>query len=353
MTDFDQADRFSRARFVVGAAGMAILVLAIALLFAYFWYARYLNSPAPQKDDQSAVVVIPKGSSVRDIRTILADAGVIVGDFRFLVAARLSGYGMRLQAGEFLLPTGRKPLEVLQILATARPLQHAVTIPEGLRAAEIAEIFSGGGWCDKERFLHLVGDGQFLKKIGFGGQQSLEGYLFPDTYNFTSGAVGAENIIRRMVARFQRIWGELVSGLAEQPDMNRTVILASIVEKETGVAEERAVIAGVFHNRLQRGMPLQSDPTVVYGTQKFGAPITREDLQNPTPYNTYTLTGLPVGPICNPGRAALEAVLSPSITANLYFVAKNDGTHHFSANLAEHNRAVSKYQRKKTAKEGK
>lgn len=330
-----------------------LLVMFLILAATAAWYLSYLYSPAPQQGRESVTVDIPRGSSVKAIGVILEENGLIKADFRFLLLARFSGYGTRLQAGEFALPTGKKPQELLHFLATAKPVQYGVTIPEGLRVEEIAEIFSLGGWCDREQFIALSRNKQFLNDLGLGNLTSLEGYLFPDTYYFTKGAFGATLIITRMVSRFTSVWQQLTVGLGEIPDQLQTVTLASIVEKETGAAEERGHIAGVFHNRLQKGMRLQSDPTVIYGTRKFGAPITRKDLQHPTPYNTYTLPGLPVGPICNPGRAALAAVLTPLPTKNLYFVAKNDGTHQFSVSLKEHNRAVLKYQRKKTAKKGK
>lgn len=330
-----------------------LLVVLCILAGATCWFLYYLNTPAPHQAHEEVTVEIPRGSSLKTIGAILERGGLVRADIRFLVLARFSGYGTRLQAGEFSLPTGKTPLELLQFLATAKPVQYGVTIPEGLRIEEVAEIFSSGGWCDKRQFIALTRDTQFLTDLGYTNLSSLEGYLFPDTYNFTKGAFGASAIITRMVVRFTSVWRELTAGLEESPDLQQTVTLASIVEKETGAAEERGHIAGVFHNRLQKGMRLQSDPTVIYGTRRFGLPITRKDLQRPTPYNTYTLPGLPAGPICSPGRAALAAVLHPLPTKNLYFVAKNDGTHKFSASLQEHNRAVLKYQRKKTAKKGK
>ena len=156
-----------------------------------------------------------------------------------------------------------------------------------------------------------------------------------------------------MVGRFNQVWTEITAKLEEKPDREKTVILASMVEKETGSAVERPLIAGVFRNRLQLGMRLQSDPTVVYGLENFTGNITRTDLQTPTPFNTYTTSGLPAGPICSPGRQAMLAVLFPAQTKDLYFVSKNDGTHHFSETLAEHNNAVQKYQRKKNGDKGK
>lgn len=335
----------------------AFLLLVLACVTGGGWLAGYVFSPGPQGADETAIVSIPRGTSVRGISVILAEKGIIKEDIRFLVLAKLSGYGRRLQAGEFRLRTGVKPLEVLRELAIARSIEYPVTIPEGLRAAEIAEIFGEYGLCNPKSFMNLVSDKAFIAKLGFAPVASLEGYLFPDTYLFNRDITGAEKIIPIMVKRFSDVWSEITEEITDKvdkaPDLEQTVILASIVEKETGTPEERSLIAGVFHNRLNTGMRLQSDPTVIYGSKKFSAPISKKDLLTATPYNTYTLPGLPVGPICSPGRDALRAVLFPTPTDTLYFVSKNDGTHHFSKSLIEHNRAVEKYQRKKSAKKGK
>jgi UPF0755 protein len=315
--------------------------------------ALYAFYPGPKQDSESVVVNIPKGISTREIGRLLAEAGVIDDDIRFLLLARVSGYAGRLQAGEFLFQTGKRPLTALKTLATARSIQYSVTIPEGLRASEIAAIFGEGGWCHPHSFTNLVIDKQFIAGLGFAGLDSLEGYLYPDTYLLTKDMRGADKIIGLMVGRFTKVWTEITAGLEEIPDREKTVILASIVEKETGAPSERPLIAGVFHNRLQLGMRLQSDPTVVFGLPDHSGPITRLDLQTPTPYNTYVIPGLPVGPICNPGRESMAAVLNPASTKDLYFVSKNDGTHHFSADLNGHNNAVQKYQRKKNGETGK
>ncbi len=329
------------------------LLLVFVLVTCGGWFSYYVFTPGPTTATETVVVTIPKGTSVRGISEILAQKGVIHADIRFLLLARLSGYGSRLQAGEFLLHTGVKPGAVLRELAFAKSIQYSITIPEGLRAAEIAEIFGQYGLCNPKRFLKFVSDDSFMQEFGLDRLDSLEGYLFPDTYLLTRDMSGAENIIPLMMKRFAEVWGELSGGLKEKPDMQKTVILASIVEKETGSPEERALIAGVFLNRLQLGMRLQSDPTVVYGSKKFTGSISKVDLQALTPYNTYTRSGLPIGPICNPGKEALKAVLNPASTKSLYFVSKNDGTHYFSTTLTEHNSAVEKYQRKNSDKKGK
>lgn len=310
-------------------------------------------TPAPGKSEKSVTVSIPPGSSVRQIAGILDEAGLVKEDIRFLIIAKVSGLAAKLPAGEFALPTGRKPLELLRDLAAAKPVLHSVTIPEGWNRFEIAAAMEDNGWCSRDEFLQLTEDPKFIERFGFGDLTSLEGYLFPDTYFMTRSEFQAEKIIAVMVNRFQKIWKEIVPAGTAGVDRNRTVILASIVEKETGASTERAKIAGVFVNRLRTGMKLQSDPTVIYGVENFSGPITKKQLQTSTPYNTYVIPGLPQGPICSPGRESLLAVLQPEDHKFFYFVSQNDGTHYFSRSLKEHNRAVRKYQRKKSAKEGK
>lgn len=330
-----------------------VLLVFLAVSVTAYWYSRYITTPGPYSDRQASTVAIPKGSSVAKIRKILVKENIIHDDVRFLLLARFSGYAGRLQAGEFLLPTGKLPLEILEILSSARSVQYRLTVPEGLRATEIAEIFAAEGWCEASRFNTLVHDESFIARFELIGASSLEGYLFPDTYFLTRDQKGAEKIISLMVHRFIDVWNNLTQGLDPEPDMAKTVILASIVEKETGSAEERDLIAGVFQNRLRKKMLLQSDPTVIYGIKDFSGRITKKDLRRVTPYNTYRIPGLPVGPISNPGKEALAAVISPAETKHLYFVSKNNGTHQFSKTLTEHNRAVRKYQRKKTPKSSK
>lgn len=331
----------------------AILFIAIPIIITGELIALYAFIPGPKQDKESVVVNIPKGKSTREIGSLLAEAGVINDDIRFLLLAKISGYAGRLQAGEFLFETGKRPLIVLKTLATARSIQYSITIPEGLRADEIAAIFSQGDWSHPQSFANLIVDKEFIAGLGLEGVESLEGYLYPDTYLLTRDLRGADKIIGLMVGRFFKVWAEITAEHEEKPDRQKTVILASIVEKETGASSERPLIAGVFRNRLQLGMRLQSDPTVLFGLLDHSGPITRADLQTPTPYNTYVISGLPAGPICNPGKESLMAVLYPSLTKDLYFVSKNDGTHHFSADLTEHNNAVQKYQRKKNGEDGK
>ena len=329
------------------------LTVVVTVFFLIGWVGSYALIEGPQTAQKTVTVEIFKGASIRQINQILGEAGLVYPDPRLYILAKLSGLSGRLQAGEFSLKTNQRPLEVIKDLASAHPIERFVTIREGLRASDIAKLFETNGYCDAKRYEELVRDKALIQKLGFEGLSSLEGYLFPDTYRLTSKHKDAEQLISLQVRHFIEVAKELGLGQMSQGDRHRIVILASMVEKETGAASERPIVAAVFINRLAKGMKLQSDPTVVYGIKDFSGAITKTDLQTPTEYNTYTLPGLPVGPIANPGRESLAAVMHPAETKYLYFVSKNDGTHQFSENLADHNAAVQTYQvknREKVAK---
>jgi UPF0755 protein len=321
------------------------------------WFGAYLVRSGPGPAGREVVVNLPRGTSVRGISRILGEKGLIYEDIRFPLLVKLSGHAAHIRAGEFQLITGKTPGKLLEELLRAHQVQHSITIREGLRAREIGELFGASGWCEVESFMARIADSGFIASLGLEGVDSLEGYLFPDTYMLTLEMKGAEKIITMMVRQFLQVWRELEKqGYGKTPFTRKeVVILASIIEKETADPAERPLIAGLFLNRLKRGMRLQSDPTVIYPyrIRSYSGPITRTHLRTPTPYNTYVISGLPVGPICNPGRESLLAVLRPAESKYLYFVSKNDGTHSFSTTLKEHNRAVRKYQRKKKDKKGK
>ncbi len=317
-----------------------LLLLAVG---SGVWYARYLTTPSPGSG--AVTIVIPQGAGVRQIGALLADHELIHNDIRFLILARLSHVDNRLRAGEFSIPRGLRPAEVLDLIAGGRVVRHRVTIPEGLTMAEIAALYAQGGWVDKEDFLTICNNPVFIHNLGI-KENRLEGYLFPDTYILVRGETSARGIITTMVKRFLDIWQQVAPKTPAPLTRHQVVTLASIVEKETANAAERPMIARVFLNRLQKAMRLQSDPTVIYGLSDFNGNLTRKDLRRPTPYNTYVIDGLPPGPICNPGKAAIMAVLHPADSTALYFVSKNNGSHKFSNTLKEHNRAVRKYQKR-------
>lgn len=317
------------------------------VLIAGVWFADYVFTPSTP--DIDTIIYIQKGLGLRSIKTLLAEKSLIGDDFRFLILARLTGTAKKLRSGEYNIPRHITPLQILNILASGNVIRHKIMIPEGSTVSQICTILSEGGWIDSQRFLQLANSPNFIATLGL-NVTSLEGYLFPDTYLLTRGEVTEESLIVMMTKRFLEVWQEVTADLSTDLIRNQVIILASIVEKETGSPSERALIARVFLNRLAKKMRLQSDPTVIYGIDDFSGNLTKDDLERETPYNTYQINGLPPGPICNPGKEAILAVLHPADAPYLYFVSKNDGTHHFSTTLKEHNRAVRKYQINKTEK---
>ena len=304
----------------------------------------YLDTPRDPKGGPQ-VVQIPSGMSLRQISLRLAKAGIINHPETFFVLTRIMGQGRKMKHGEYKLWPSLSPREVLEVIRKGTPLQYRVTFPEGLTMAEIGAELESQGLVDREAFMEQAADAELSTSLGIPAL-NVEGYLFPDTYYFSRG-MSAQAIIRKMVDRFREVFGQ-VKALGEQKTRLtdfQTVILASLVEAETNADQERALVAGVFVARLKKKMLLQCDPTVIYGLENFNGNITKEDLADPHPYNTYVHPGLPPGPIGNPGRASLEAALYPADTKHLYFVSKNDGTHHFSETYSKHQAAVRKYQR--------
>jgi UPF0755 protein len=320
-------------------------LLGLPLLLALWLYA-YGVRQGPMRDSMEVTVVIPKRTGFAGIQEILAENKVIEDDIRFRLLARVTGKAQVLKAGEYIFQPGLSPYQVLLLLEEGKVVQRPVTIPEGTELAGIADILAEDNWIDRQKFLELARNEELIQDLGL-SEDSLEGYLFPDTYYLSRGNQDEAGIIRTMVARFHEVYQEIRTEVPDPPllSQHEVVTLASIVEKETGQDDERPLVAQVFINRLREGMRLQADPTVRYGLGQFAGKLTRQDLQTTTPYNTYVIKGLPPGPICSPGQAALTAVMQPAEGDLLYFVSKNDGTHHFSKTLAEHNRAVAKYQR--------
>lgn len=328
---------------------MIILLAAIAAAGvggAIYFGATSWTSPAAVEVD------IPSGTTVRQIADQLVAAGVIRQPRLFALIARIKGDEGKLRAGTYAFPAGTTMFRALRMLERGDVVQFPFTAIEGWTIKEMAAALKGQRYLANEavpdEFSRLASDPAFITTLGFQGIASLEGYLFPDTY-FVTRPLTAEALIKRMVARFREVWGALGGAAASPSGMTeqQLVTLASIVEKETGAADERPIVASVFFNRLRAGVPLQSDPTIIYGLPHFDGNIRKVDITNPHPYNTYVHPGLPPGPICNPGKASLEAVLHPAQTDYLYFVSKNDGTHAFSKTLDEHMVAVRQYQLQK------
>ncbi len=325
----------------------ALVGLYVILLLAYQAYSFVYMPPA--KHAKSKIVYIQPKTRFRTISHQLEEAGVIKSSFKFSMLAKITGSINEVKAGEYELSPSMLPKEVLNKLVNGQVIQHMVTIPEGYNIYQIADTLDREGLVRKEKLLAKAFDKEFISSLGFEGP-GLEGFLFPDTYAFWRD-MEAEDVLRKMAYRFKKIYSQKFEERAKKQglSMRKVITLASIIEKETGNPGEMALISAVFHNRLRRGMPLQADPTVIYGMRDFKGNLTKKDLQTFTPYNTYTIKGLPPGPIACPGERAIEAALSPAKGKHLYFVSKNDGSHCFSCNLSAHRRAVDIYQKKISA----
>jgi UPF0755 protein len=324
-----------------------VIVLSIGAFGAFVWdIYRYGDStrPAPH---HVASITIEAGQGLTTIAYALYQQEIITQPQKMVWLARLKELDKQIQAGEYRLSTAMTPNQILDRLVSGKVILYRLTIPEGTALKQIAAIFSQRGFGSQEAFLAAASDPEAVKQLDISAD-NLEGYLFPDTYLFTQ-PVDPRQAVDTMVKRFKSVfkpaWHERASQIGLS--LHEIVTLASIIEKETGVADERPLISSVFHNRLQKGMRLETDPTVIYGIENFDGNLTRKHLQRKTPYNTYRIKGLPPGPIASPGAAALEAALYPAESPYLYFVSKKDSTHYFSSNLKEHNRAVRKYQLKR------
>ena len=317
-------------------------------IFLAVGFGYYLASPA-QKGAQQQVFVVRDGASLREVAVELKRNNLIKNDNLLLLWARLMGYGKDIKAGEYALSAGMPPVKILNILRLGLIIIHPVTIPEGLTAEQIGTLLDEKGLVNRNEFISLTKDPELSRRYGIPGD-GLEGYLYPDTYHFSRG-LPALSIIDTMVKRFRQMIAPLEARAEEVGmKMEDVVILASIVEKETGLGEERPLIASVFLNRLKHKMRLESDPTVIYGLKDFDGNLKKTDLSYHSPYNTYIIRGLPPGPIANPGVESIKAVLFPAHTNFLYFVSKNDGSHYFSKTLTEHNNAVRIYQKRKQSR---
>lgn len=336
----------------------------LVYLFAFLFFASllfwFLLIP-PSQSSLNKIIMIKKGMPLRKISALLEQEGIIRNREFFIGMVTLLGKKREIKAGEYEFHTQMLPLEVLDSLVKGQIKRHLVTIPEGYTLSQIGQLLEDLSIAGKTAFLQKATSPAFIASLGLfqhisnqvedpsknRGGLTLEGYLFPDTYHFIK-EMEPEEVIRMMAHQFRKIFGPDLIEKASQVGITpqEAVILASIIEKEASLSEEKPLVSAVFHNRLKRRIPLQSDPTVIYGISNFDGNLTKEHLLTPTPYNTYLFLGLPPTPICNPGKESMMAALHPVSVPYLYFVSKNDGSHHFSESFEEHQRAVGKYQKK-------
>jgi len=327
----------------------AFILSSVALLIFSTWLVLEIYTPS-KITPREIIFEAEKGKSVEAIAQNLKDRGVIKKKWPFFLGYKLLFSPKSLKAGEYAFSLPLSTKEVLIALTEGKIYFHPLTIPEGLTTKEISELLFSQSFVNQEDFLDAFSQTEAISSWDREAQ-SLEGYLFPETYFFPN-RIPATNIILTMVSQFKSVFKEEWQRRAREIALTirEVVILASLIEKETSLPEEKKLVSAVFHNRLKRGMKLDCDPTIIYVLKqegRFKDRLRTKDLKLDSPYNTYLYPGLPPGPICNPGRESLEAALYPAEENYLYFVSKNDGSHYFSRTFKEHQRAVYLYQKRK------
>lgn len=331
-------------RFFLAFFFLVLLCAGVGVYLLKTAFDEYTQTPLNPHGSE-IVFTVHQGEGFRSIAKRMEREKIVEKPLWFGVFARLKKADTRIHAGEYEISSALSPGELLDKMISGKVRRYRLTLPEGLRITEIAKKIEESGLVTEEKFLAATQNVELARSLGI-PVDSFEGYLFPDTYFFTREDT-AESMIRTMVQHFNAVYDNEKEARARELGLttHEVVTLASIIEKETGAPQERAVVSSVFHNRLARKMKLETDPTVIYGIQNFDGNIRRIDLQTYTPYNTYMIPGLPPGPIASPGKDSIIACLWPDETDFIFFVSKNDGTHYFSSKLSEHNRAVQKYQR--------
>jgi UPF0755 protein len=325
-----------------------ISIPVISGLCTLIVFQHYFLSAVDPSNAQRILFEIPRDHTMKQVAAELEQKRFLRVAWPLVYLGRFSGKDNKMVAGEYELAQNMNVAEVLKTITSGKPLERKLVIPEGTTMAEIADLVDAAGIIGKAQFFSALQDKSLVTAAG-SGNGSLEGYLFPNTYNF-SRPITPQEVLVRLIKEGQKHWPQQYTDRADELGMSRhrVITLASIIEKESGNSSEQPLISSVFHNRLKAKMPLQSDPTVIYGIPDFDGNLTKEHLQRATPFNTYVITGLPPGPICNPGDTAIKAALYPEETEYLFFVANGEGSHVFSKTLAEHNAAVATYQLNKT-----
>lgn len=325
-----------------------LLVVVVLGGLAVYLTIQWIEAPLLSESDHppAKIVVIPEGAAFSQVAQILEREQLIQSRSAFMWLGKRLEAERKIRPGEYELHAALPPAEILSKLMAGRVVLHSITIPEGYTIGQIADVLAEHRITDRAEFVRLAHDKSFIRTLGISAE-SAEGYLYPDTYRFPRPTAG-KDVMKAMVDQLAHVLTSEWRVRAKEMRLttHEVLTLASVIEKETGAGDERPHIASVFHNRLKKRIPLQSDPTVIYGLPNFDGNLRKKDLSHPSPYNTYRWAGLPPGPIASPGAGSIRAALYPTSTSDLYFVSKNDGTHEFSATLVEHNKAVEKYQKR-------
>jgi UPF0755 protein len=323
-----------------------ILAFSFITISCLLYVAFQLLSPLPV-GNKNVEVGIPKGATFREAVEIFSKEKLIRNKTLFLIIGRITGIDRKIRAGYYSIYRSMSLLDLLKVLRKGQIIEYEVTVVEGDSLREIAEKLSEKGIADKDEFEGLATDKDFLASYTIAAP-SLEGYLFPDTYKIPKG-MDAEDAIGIMINTMREKYSDKLKVQAKEIGFSEREVLtlASIIEKEAVTDEERPLISAVYHNRLRKKIRLQADPTAIYGIKSSKEKITSEDLKRKTPYNTYAIKGLPPGPIASPGIKSIMAALYPAKVSYIYFVSNNDGTHHFSVTIEEHQAAVKEYREKK------
>ena len=334
--------------FIGGLVGLLVSITGVCV----YHFSSVSSTAKPLKDFS-----ISFGESGRKVSTRLEREGLIRSALFFRIYSKLQGRENQIKVGHYELSPHMSLAEIVEVISSGVSKSAQITFREGINTYEMAELVATTGLVTKEEFLAYVTDPKIVAKILGGERVSLEGYLYPDTYAYTKFST-IEDLIKPMVERMKRVIQNIIRPQLQGGwTVHEVLTLASIIERETGAAFERPLISSVFHNRLQKGMRLQTDPTIIYGiahnTGRVIRNIRKKDIQSPTKYNTYVIKGLPPGPIGNPGHASILAALKPEASSFLYFVSRNNGTHKFSKTYKEHQRAIRKFQLSRKARKGK
>jgi UPF0755 protein len=320
-------------------------VPALVGFITFLTLRSIFEHPIDSSDTTTQSIEIPRDSTLATVAAELENRGFIKYSWPLRYAGRVSKKDSKIVAGEYEIRRSMSVVELLNAITSGKPIERKIVVREGVSIREIGQIVESAGLLKKAEFNQALTERSLIKSSGSDSGE-LEGYLFPETYIF-SRPITAREVVVKMVKVGLEHWSQSFSDRAAQLGMTRHQImtLASIIEKESGDRNEQPTISSVFHNRLKQQIPLQSDPTVIYGLgDQFDGNLTRSHLETPTLYNTYTITGLPPGPICNPGDSAINAALYPAETPYIFFVADGTGKHVFSTTLEEHNAAVAQYQ---------